>query len=85
MTESLVLQERVGRLVAETMNVQVPSTEADLFESGVLDSLGFVDLLARLEQEFAIKISIEDIEVENFRCVEKIAHFVAQQRVAARN
>jgi acyl carrier protein len=67
------------------MNVQVPSTEADLFESGVLDSLGFVDLLARLEQEFGLKISIEQIEVENFRCIEKIAQFVAQQRTAARN
>lgn len=85
MAEVVALEDRIGKLFAETMNVQVPSVETDLFETGALDSLGFVDLLARLEQEFAIKISIEDIEMENFRCIEKIAQFVAQRRAAERN
>lgn len=80
MTEGLALQDRIGRLVAETTNVQIPSVETDLFQTGTLDSLGFVDLLARLEQEFGMKISIEDIEIENFRCIEKIAEFVANRK-----
>lgn len=80
MTESLALQDRISSLVAETTNVQVPSVETDLFQTGTLDSLGFVDLLARLEQEFGMKISIEDIEIENFRCIEKITEFVANRK-----
>lgn len=82
MPHGIGLTDRIGRLFAETMNAQVPGGDTDLFESGALDSLGFVDLLARLEQEFGIRIAIGDIEIENFRCIEKIAEFVAKRKAA---
>lgn len=85
MGEALALQGRIARVFAETMNVQVPSVETDLFGTGALDSLGFVDLLVGLEQEFGIKIPIEDIDIENFRCIEKIAAFVANRKGSSVN
>lgn len=85
MADGTALKDRIGRLFAETMNVQVPGGDTDLFQTGALDSLGFVDLLARLEQEFGIRIAIEDIEMENFRCIEKIAQFVASRQAAMAN
>lgn len=51
--------------------------------SGALDSLSFVGLLAKLEQEFGIRISIDDIEIDNFRCLDKISDFVASRTEAA--
>ena len=74
-----MLQERIEDLFAETTHVR-PASDADVFESGLLDSLAFVGLLARLEQEFGICISLEDIEIENFRCVAKIADFVGKRQ-----
>jgi len=85
MAEAVALQDRIGRVFAETMNVQVPSGKTDLFGTGALDSLGFVDLLVGLEQEFGIKIPIEDIDIENFRCIEKIAEFVANRKAIKGN
>ena len=62
-------------------------TESDpLLESGVIDSLGMLDLVSALEAEFAIAISDEELLPENFQTVANIASFVARktEKIAAR-
>jgi acyl carrier protein len=76
MGETDSIKHGIVRLFASRMNLQVPSSDTDLFETGVLDSLTFVELLLLLEQEFGVKTSLEDLEFENFRSIEKIAVFV---------
>jgi methoxymalonate biosynthesis acyl carrier protein len=71
--------ERITALFSEQMDVAVPGADADLFDSGILDSLAFVDLLARLEENFGIHVAIDDLEIENFRSVAKIAAFAASK------
>ena len=58
------------------MGRDVPSSDTDVFETGLLDSIGFVELLAALEQEFGFVVQLEDLEVENFRSVRAIAAFI---------
>lgn len=70
--------ERVTRVFADKMNVQVSSADADLFAEGVLDSLAFVDLLLHLEREFGVRYSLDDLEIDNFRSVTRIAEHVAR-------
>jgi acyl carrier protein len=36
-----------------------------------------VEFLAHLEQEFGIQVSLEDLEIEQFRSIARIARFVA--------
>jgi len=49
---------------------------ADLLESGVIDSLGVLDLVNFLQQEFALLIDDEDLTPDNFRSIECMAQFV---------
>jgi acyl carrier protein len=79
------LQERIVRLFADRLNLDVPSGGTDLFEAGALDSMAFVELLAHLESEFGIAVSLQDIEMDNFRTIERIAGFVAARRGSAGN
>ena len=60
----------------ETLNVQVPSPEADLIESGLIDSLALVELLFAIEREFAVSLPLEDLEIENFRSVNRISEVI---------
>jgi acyl carrier protein len=76
MSETTEIRERIARLFSESLQRDVPSAETDLFESGLLDSLGFVDLLVHLEQEFGTNIALDDLEVDNFRSIDRIAEFV---------
>ena len=50
-----------------------------LLEGGILDSLGVLDLVGFLEQEFAIAISDEELVPENFQNLQTIAAFVQKK------
>ena len=47
-----------------------------LLESGILDSLGVLDLVHFAEQEFSIHIADEELTPENFESVDSITNFV---------
>jgi acyl carrier protein len=49
---------------------------ADLLESGVIDSLGILDLVTFLQQEFAVSVDDDDLTPENFKSIECMAQFV---------
>jgi methoxymalonate biosynthesis acyl carrier protein len=70
------LHEQIGTFFSERLNLTVSSPAQDLFETGVLDSMAFVDLVMHLEQQFDIRISTDELEPDNFRSVAKIAGFV---------
>jgi D-alanine--poly(phosphoribitol) ligase subunit 2 len=77
-TENERIQNRLSVLFSEVMHVDVPSADTDLFETGILDSQRFVELLLHIEQNFKTHIDIQDFEIENFRCIEKIAMLILQ-------
>lgn len=77
MEERTKLRDQIADLFATRLNLAVPSVEVDLLETGILDSLAFVTLLVRLEEEFGLRTSIDDLELENFRSIARIADFVA--------
>lgn len=83
MSETTLLQDRIANLFSTALNLDVPSIDSDLFETGVLDSLAFVDLLFHLEQEFGVSTSVDDMEVDNFKSIAGIANFLAARGVDA--
>jgi acyl carrier protein len=56
----------------------------ELLESGIVDSLGILDLVSFLESDFGLSISDEDLMPENFRSVDSMATFTEQKAGAAR-
>jgi D-alanine--poly(phosphoribitol) ligase subunit 2 len=70
------MADRLARIFAEALHMEAPAIDTDLFDSGMLDSLAFVELLLRLEQDFGVSVSVDDLELDNFRTLGKIAQFV---------
>lgn len=54
----------------------------NLFETGVLDSLGMARLVPALEEKFAIEIGLDDIDPDNFVTLAAITAFVAGRKKA---
>lgn len=77
MSETVSLPQRVLTLLSEEMQLAVSDFSTDLIDEGVLDSLVFVDLIARLEETFSFEIDLADLEIDEFRSVEQIARYVA--------
>lgn len=72
--------DRVQRLFVETLNTSAPSADADLIDSGLLDSLALVELLFALEREFGVTIPLEELDIDTFRSVRSIADLVEGAR-----
>ena len=58
-----------------------PST--DLLESGLLDSMSFVELLLNLEQRFNYTPNLAELDLEHFRSINKIAELVSAPAAVA--
>jgi len=82
MPEPTALETQLFRIFQEQLDLVVPSADLDLFETGALDSLAFVKLLVELEKEFGIHVSLEDLELNNFRSIAKIAKFISDRQGA---
>jgi acyl carrier protein len=77
MPDLVTAARRIADLFVGKLGLDIPSRDTDLFETGALDSMAFVELLALLEEEFGLAVSLDDIEIDNFRSIERIAEFVA--------
>lgn len=72
-------QERIHRLFRERIAVEVPSVDTDLFASGLVDSLAFVELLVAIEEELGTRIALDELDLEDLRTIARIARLVSSQ------
>ena len=75
-TDNEVLHAQLRAFFSEKLSVEVSSVDADLIQTGILDSLALVELLAYIEKEFEAEISLDDVEIEKFHSIAKIAEYV---------
>jgi acyl carrier protein len=75
-TDNEVLHAQLRAFFSEKLSVEVSSVDADLIQTGILDSLALVELLAYIEKEFGTEISFDDIGIEDFHSIAKIAEYV---------
>jgi acyl carrier protein len=51
-----------------------------LLDSGIVDSLGILDLVAFLEKTFSIRVGDDELDPSNFDSIASVARFVASKR-----
>lgn len=56
--------------------------DEDLFASGVLDSLGVLQLVLFLEEQFGVKVPDEDVVLENFQSLDAMARYLDSKKPA---
>jgi acyl carrier protein len=79
------LQQQIIGLIREELELEIPSVDTDLIETGYLDSLRFIHLIAALEENFEITISLDDLDFDNFTSVENIALFMQKFNSKSKN
>ena len=53
-----------------------------LLESGMLDSMGVLEVVTFIEKEYSIDVSDEDLVPENFQNIDRIAAFIQSKAKA---
>lgn len=51
-----------------------------LLEGGLLDSLGILEVVTFIEQEYGFTVSDEDLVPENFRTIDRIGAFIKNKK-----
>lgn len=83
MEKKSVTSDQIIRLLTERIHIEVPSADTDLMAAGLLDSLSLVELMTGLEEQFDIRISFDEIEIDNFSSITRIVEYV-NLRLASR-
>ena len=69
--------DRVRLLIGDVLSIEVPGEDIDMIDSGDLDSLALVSLIAGIEQEFQLDLPLEDLDLDQFRSVASITQLLA--------
>ena len=66
----------IRRLVLDVLHVEVDDDDADLIETGVLDSLALVELIFQIERVWGVSIELDELTIDAFRSVRGIAALI---------
>ncbi len=72
-------EQAVVVIYREALDIEVEGLDDDVFESGLLDSLGLVSLVAEIEERFGMRIPFETLDIDEFRTVRSLARLVEGQ------
>ena len=83
----MTIEEQIHQYILHT---QLPGEDPDnlqpdddLLDSGILDSMGIMQLITHLEKEYGISIPTEEIEPEKFASVSALAAFVQDKQTTS--
>jgi acyl carrier protein len=67
------VREKILQIFLECFDTQLASADVDLLEGRFVDSLRIVDLVFELEQRFGVTLDFEELEIEDFRTISRLA------------
>jgi acyl carrier protein len=75
-----MVETRLEKFISAQFNVSPTDPgfdrEADLFENGYVDSVGVVELLGFLQEEFGVEVPDDDLLTDDFSNIAGIARIV---------
>jgi D-alanine--poly(phosphoribitol) ligase subunit 2 len=69
----------LAQYIKDTYNAELESQE-NIFSAGIIDSIGFVNLIGFITEEFGIELEPEDLVEDNFYSLERIAQFISEKK-----
>ena len=83
MTDQQIHQELAEFLVNRFPNLgDTLNAETSLIESGAVDSLGILEIVSFLGEQYSIEIEDEDFLPENFESLNALTNFVVTKKAA---
>jgi D-alanine--poly(phosphoribitol) ligase subunit 2 len=70
------LMSGIYAALRDRLLVIVGSADVDLFDTGLVDSVGLVELILELEDRFGISLPMDNLEIDDLRTVRRIADLI---------
>ena len=66
-------------ILRDDIDIQVPSPDSELLESGLLDSMKLVDLIVVLEKRFEVQLDLISLDFGDLESVQSLARLVERR------
>jgi len=73
-------QDIIRGYILENISIEKLNDDFDIFEAGIVNSLFAIELMTFLEKTFSIKVTMDDLDMENFKSVNASSHFVQRKK-----
>ena len=70
----------IRRFILSSTRVTRLDDDANLFESGLANSLFAVQLMTFVEKTFAVDVDMDDLDIENFKSLNATTAFVLRKK-----
>jgi acyl carrier protein len=76
------LRTGICEIFVECFDTRLASDQVDLLEQRLVDSVKLVDLILEIELRFGVTLPFEELEIEDFRTVSRLAERIARSAPA---
>lgn len=76
MTVESDIKNYIAKNLLFSDNGFIYADDASFLEEGIVDSVGIMELVAFVEENFNVKVKDEDITPENFDSVDRLAEYI---------
>lgn len=70
----------IRNYILENINIAELNDDFDIFEAGIVNSLFAIELMTFLEKTFNIKVTMDDLDMDNFKTVNSTDRFVQKKK-----
>ena len=73
---SFLLARFADSLSAQGIEASAVADDFDLLSRGVIDSLGILEMISAVEEEFGLKLDLEELDPEQLTLIGPFCHFI---------
>lgn len=73
------IEKIVCKYIEDQVCIESIDYDMDIFEEGLVNSLFAIELMTFLEKTFEVKITMDDLDMANFKSVNCITEFVRKK------
>ncbi len=74
------MEDQIRRFISDTFFVDNFAADASFLKNGIIDSTGVLELVAFLEETFAIKVEDTELVPENLDSIGQVIAFVQRKQ-----
>ena len=78
MSQLEMIRAGIREYIMEHIDEEVEDN-TDIFDEGLVNSLFTIDLVTFIEREFSVKITMDDLSMENLNTIDNIVTFVSSK------
>lgn len=82
--EADAVQQKVYTYILRNISVDHVDYDLDIFDEGLVSSLFAIELMTFIEKNFAVKVTMEDLDMNNFKTVNSITRFIEHKKAGGK-